>query len=73
MSYYKKVILNYFISNFIDKLSINIPQLTSLDFSIYYPDGTLYDSNTMEHSFVLEIIEDLNELINSKSNTRQGI
>jgi hypothetical protein len=60
-------------TNFIDKLSINIPQLTTIDFSIYYSDGTLYDSNTLEHSFVLEIIEDLNELINSKSNTRQGI
>jgi hypothetical protein len=60
-------------TNFIDKLSINITQLTTMDFTIYYPDGTLYDSNTMDHSFVLEITEDLTELINSKSNTRQGI
>ena len=59
-------------TNFIDKLSTNISQLTTIDFSIYYPDGELYDSNTMEHSFVLEITEDLTELINSKANTRQG-
>jgi hypothetical protein len=60
-------------TNFIDKLSINISQLSTMDFTIYNPDGTLYDSTNMEHSFVLEIVEDLNELINSKSNTRQGL
>jgi hypothetical protein len=60
-------------TNFVNKLSINISQLSEIDFTIYNSDGILYDGINMDHSFVLEIIEDLNELINSKSNTRQGL
>jgi hypothetical protein len=67
-----KYVYNTF-TNFIEKLSITMPQLTTIDFTIYNADGSLYDETNMDHSFVLEIIEDLNELIISKSNTRQGL
>lgn len=67
-----KYVYNTF-TNFIEKLSLNIPQLTTIDFTIYNADGTLYEQTNMEHSFILEIVEDLNELILSKSNTRQGL
>jgi len=36
--------------------------LSSINFSFYDPNMNLYDFNNIEHSFTLEIIEELDEL-----------
>jgi len=51
----------------------DITSISTLQFQFYLPDGTLYNFNGMDHAFTLEIVEDLNELINSYENTRTGL
>jgi hypothetical protein len=36
--------------------------LSSINFSFYDPDMILYDFNNIEHSFTIEIVEQLDEL-----------
>jgi len=43
-----------------------ISTLSSLTFSFYSPDNNLYDFNNVEHSFTIEIVEQLNELVIEK-------
>jgi hypothetical protein len=40
-----------------------ISTLSSLTFSFYGPDNNLYDFNNVEHSFTIEIVEQLEELV----------
>jgi len=40
-----------------------ISTLSSLTFSFYGPDNNLYDFNNVEHSFTIEIVEQLDELV----------
>jgi hypothetical protein len=40
-----------------------ISTLSALTFSFYSPDNNLYDFNNVEHSFTIEIVEQLNELV----------
>ena len=39
-----------------------ISTLSTITFSFYGPDNQLYDFNNIEHSFTIEIIEELDEL-----------
>jgi hypothetical protein len=39
-----------------------ISTLSTLTFSFYGPDNNLYDFNNVDHSFTIEIIEQLDEL-----------
>lgn len=50
----------------------NIPTLTELQISFYRPNATLYEFNGMDHSFTLEITEDLTELMNTDQDTQIG-
>jgi hypothetical protein len=43
-----------------------ISTLSALSFSFYGPDNNLYDFNNVEHSFTIEIVERLNELVIEK-------
>jgi len=45
-----------------------ISTLSSLTFSFYSPDNNLYDFNNVEHSFTIEIVEELAELVIEKFN-----
>lgn len=51
----------------------NITAISNLQISFYLPTGEYYNFNNMNHSYTLEIVEDLNELINSDQNTRNGL
>ena len=42
-----------------------IPELSSLEFTFYSPDGTLFDFNGINHSFTLEITTITNILNNT--------
>jgi hypothetical protein len=44
----------------------SISTLSSLTFSFYSPDNNLYDFNNVEHSFTIEIVEQLEELVIEK-------
>jgi hypothetical protein len=41
----------------------SISTLSTLTFSFYGPDNNLYDFNNVEHSFTIEIVEQLGELV----------
>jgi hypothetical protein len=41
----------------------SISTLSSLTFSFYGPDNNLYDFNNVDHSFTIEIVEQLEELV----------
>jgi hypothetical protein len=45
-----------------------ISTLSTMTFSFYGPDNNLYDFNNVEHSFTLEIVEELKELVIGKFN-----
>lgn len=40
-----------------------ISTLSTISFSFYGPDNNLYDFNNVEHSFTIEIVEELSELV----------
>jgi hypothetical protein len=40
-----------------------ISTLSTISFSFYGPDNNLYDFNNIEHSFTIEIVEELSELV----------
>jgi len=48
------------------KFQESISTLSSLTFSFYSPDNNLYDFNNVEHSFTIEIVEQLEELVIEK-------
>lgn len=56
----------------INDFDIPVPSISELQFSFVRPDGSLYDFNNIDHSFVLEITEDLSQLLNADQNTRTG-
>ena len=39
-----------------------LSSLSTITFSFYSPDNNLYDFNNVEHSFTIEIVEQLDEL-----------
>jgi hypothetical protein len=56
---------NYVYDQFIQLGSIfkePLSTLSSINFSFYSPDNQLYDFNGIDHSFTIEIIEDLDDL-----------
>jgi hypothetical protein len=63
------VIYNSFvqINHYIKKEKTNISEL---EFSFSYPDGTMYDFNGLDHSFTLEILTRLNQVKNSNINSK---
>ena len=44
--------------------------ISELEFGFYYPDGTPYDFNGLDHSFTLEIVTRLNQVKNSNINSQ---
>jgi len=46
-----------------------ISTLSSINFSFYGPDNQLYDFNNIDHSFTIEIVEQLDKLGNSGEDT----
>jgi hypothetical protein len=66
------VIYNQFIQ-LAEKLNHPITNLDSIEFTFYSPDGELYDFNGINHSFTIELYEDVINMSNQNVSSKTGL